>query len=310
MKIKSISYEKYTGNVYNFHCSPNENYYANNMLVHNCYKSNTANGKNMSFETFQKVITNINKNNTLTQVALGLDSTGESNPDLWKMCEWLRSIGIIPNGTVADISDETADKIAANFGACAVSIHQDKNECYNSVQKLISRSMKQVNIHHVIFEENYEETLQIIEDVKNDPRLSELNALVFLSLKKKGRATIGAFTQLSQDKFTNLVNISLEKGISIGFDSCSAHKFEKSIAGRADEEKLKTMSEPCESAAIFSSYINVDGKYFPCSFAEGMFEGIDVTNEPDFINKVWNGSMCGIRKEALSKNRECLYYQI
>ena len=35
MKIKSITYEKGNTKVYNFHCAPDENYYANGILVHN-----------------------------------------------------------------------------------------------------------------------------------------------------------------------------------------------------------------------------------------------------------------------------------
>lgn len=142
MKIKSISYEKYTGNVYNFHCVPSENYYANKILVHNCYKSNTLTGKNMSLETFKKIVNNLNKNKLLTQVAFGLGATAEENPELWDMCRWLRSEGIVPNGTVANISEETASKIASLFGACAVSIHHDKNICYNSVKKLTDKINK------------------------------------------------------------------------------------------------------------------------------------------------------------------------
>ena len=44
MKIKSITKEKFSGKVYNFHCLPNENYFADGVLVHNCYKSNKPNG--------------------------------------------------------------------------------------------------------------------------------------------------------------------------------------------------------------------------------------------------------------------------
>ena len=41
MKIKRINViENFEGKVYNFHCTPNENYFANGILVHNCYKGN------------------------------------------------------------------------------------------------------------------------------------------------------------------------------------------------------------------------------------------------------------------------------
>lgn len=59
MKITKIEKVKYDGNVYNFHCTPNENYMSENVLVHNCYKSNTKNGTNMSYQTFTKIFDNM-----------------------------------------------------------------------------------------------------------------------------------------------------------------------------------------------------------------------------------------------------------
>lgn len=48
--------------------------------------------------------------------------------------------------------------------------------------------------------------------------------------------------------------------------------------------------EPCEICR-FSSYVNVDGEYFPCSFVEGLpgwehgINVLDIQNEDDFIKK-------------------------
>lgn len=108
-----------------------------------CYKSNTPNGKNMSFETFKTVFDKISSNKILTQLAFGLDSQATSNPDLWRMMQYCRDNGVIPNLTVADISDETADKIASIAGACAVSRYANKNVCYDSVKRLTDAVLKQ-----------------------------------------------------------------------------------------------------------------------------------------------------------------------
>ena len=70
-----------------------------------CYKSNTSVGKNMSLQTFRDLIEKIDVEKNLTQVAFGLGSTGEENPELWDMCKFLRSRYIVPNGTVANISN-------------------------------------------------------------------------------------------------------------------------------------------------------------------------------------------------------------
>lgn len=173
-----------------------------------CYKSNTPNGKNMSFETFKKMIDKFPtyeqelvvivvdnqygfgyppKGNVktkkgdklakdikegdildiykkewshspqivtavrakkkkvpfLTQVAIGADSKAESNPDLWKMMDYCRKKGVIPNITVAQITDKTADKLVDKCGAVAISRYDDKNICYDSVKKLNKAILRQ-----------------------------------------------------------------------------------------------------------------------------------------------------------------------
>jgi len=287
-----------------------------NMGCPYCYKSNTPQGKNMSLETLKVLITKIDTKKLLTQVAFGLGATAEENPDLWAMCDWLRGQGIIPNGTVANITDATADKISSKFGACAVSFHGSKDLCYNSVKKLTDRGMKQANIHHVIHSGNFEETLGLIHDIKTDPRLSELNAIVLLSLKVKGRAVGNAFKPLSQEKFSILASELTKSGINFGMDSCSSHKymsFVKTTDLLTEDEKLRhtMMVEPCESQSIFSSYFNVNAEYFPCSFAEGIVPAVKVLDCKDFISEVWDGpAMTDMRNRALACNRDCLFFKI
>lgn len=45
MKIKSIKTIPYNGKVYNIGVSDNNNYYANSILVHNCYVSAASSGE-------------------------------------------------------------------------------------------------------------------------------------------------------------------------------------------------------------------------------------------------------------------------
>ena len=254
-----------------------------------CYKSNTPCGVNMTFDTFKTIIDKMSK--TLTQIAFGADSHAESNPDLWKMMEYSRSIDIVPNITIAEITDEVADKLAKYCGATAVSRYQDKNICYDSVKKLTDRGMTQINIHQLVAAETYDQVMETIKDRMSDPRLSKLNAIVLLSLKQKGRGV--NFTRLSEEKFKSIVDFSIENKIGIGFDSCSAPKFLNAVQDHKDFEHFKTISDSCESQRM-SSYINVEGKYFPCSFAEdlkGWNNGLDVVNCKDFLNDIWYNNL-------------------
>lgn len=278
-----------------------------------CYKGNTPNGDNMTIDTFNILLSKLPK--TVTQIAFGADATCTMNPDIWKIMEATRDNGIVPNITVADISDDVADKLANYCGAVACSRYADKNICYDSVKKLTDRGMKQVNIHQMISKETFNQALETIADFKNDPRLANLNAIVFLSLKTKGRGKRG-FTQLSHEEFAELTNLCLNSNIPFGFDSCGAQKFLKSLGGvdTIRRKVLEMSAEPCESS-LFSTYIDVFGVFHPCSFSPNTDawgkEGLDVLSCEDFIKDIWNHERTKQFRETLLKgHRNCPLYTI
>lgn len=277
-----------------------------------CYKSNGPKGHNMSFETFKKILDRMPR--TLTQCAFGADAQAESNPDLWKMMDYCRehkTNSIVPNITVADISDETADKLKAHCGAVAVSRYADKNICYDSVKKLTDRGLQQTNIHMMISQETLGQATETVMDYVNDSRLANLNAIVLLSLKKKGRGK--GFTPLTYEQFRELIDLAFEHDVPIGFDSCSAPKFLKAIEGREDYDRLYQLCEPCEST-LFSSYISTEGSFHPCSFAEGdgdWIDGIDVVNCKDFVKDIWtNPRVNKFRHSLLNNKRNCPIFEV
>jgi MoaA/NifB/PqqE/SkfB family radical SAM enzyme len=274
-----------------------------------CYKSNTPNGTNMTFDTFKTILDKMPK--TLTQIAFGADAQATSNPDLFKMMEYARSKEIIPNITVADISDDTADRLVKLCGAVAVSRYADYNICYNSVKKLIDRGLKQVNIHFMLSKETFEQAFDVIDDYRNDTRLNGLNAIVFLSLKQKGRGV--KFNSVTQEEFKELIEYAFDNDTPIGFDSCSAHKFLNAVKDRENYKQLEMLAEPCESS-LFSAYIDVDGFFHPCSFASGTDqwkEGLDVVGCKNFISDIWNNERTiKFRNNLLKCKRQCTIYTI
>jgi len=157
----------------------------------------------------------------------------------------------------------------------------------------------------MICQETYEKAFEIMKDIKSDPRLEKLNAIVFLSLKTKGRSK-GRF-QLSQEQFSNLTNYALENNVSFGMDSCSAQKFTKAIEGHANEAQMNQSAEPCESS-LYSSYIDVKGDFYPCSFSPGTpgwETGISVLDCDDFIKDVWFSDRVRKFSEGVIKCRNC-----
>lgn len=270
-----------------------------------CYKGNTKNGHNMLLETFKGILDKMEYNGTpfLTQIAFGADAGATSNPNLFDMMRYARSKGIVPNITVADITDTTADTLVELCGAVAVSRYTNKNKCYDSVKKLTDRGFKQTNIHVMLSQETLEQVWETIKDYKDDERLRGLNAIVILSLKKKGRGL--NHKPVSQFQFNELVKYSLDNGVPLGFDSCSAPKFLKAVEDHPQRAKFEMLAEPCEST-LFSSYINVDGEFFSCSFCEdnkSFGKGIKVLEHQDFIQEVWMGESTKVWRQRLLDRR-------
>lgn len=273
-----------------------------------CYKSNTAEGKNMKFETFKMILDRIPKN--LTQMAFGVGDL-DANPDLWKMFQYCLKRNVIPNITINGmrINPNLASKLAKYCGAIAVS-HYNDEVCFDAVKILKENGVKQINIHKLIAKETLKSSLHLIKSLETDKRLNGLNALLFLSLKQKGRGR--DLQPLTKMEFSKLINFALEKEILFGLDSCSAIKFLDLIKGKKEEKVLRSMVEPCEGAC-FSYYVNVDGKGYPCSFLENdnSLQEIDLLNINDFLNTVWFGSINKKFREKLIENeRICPRYQI
>ena len=288
-----------------------------------CYKSNSSYGHNMSFKTFKHIFDMLNKNKTLTQIAFGADASLESNPDIWKMFEYCRENYVVPNVTVADISPDTAKKIVEMCGAVAVSWYPDLNcdRCFDTVRLLIDESKKQnknmqVNIHALLSKSTIEYFPSLVASYRCDKRLDGMNAIVLLSLKKKGRGK--NYDIASQDDFEHLIDTFLANKVSFGMDSCSANKFLTYLSKHPELDYMKAMIEPCEST-LFSSYINCKGIYYPCSFMEGegeWKEGIDLKDITDFENEVWNHEkVVAFRNAAINKIKcngcnSCPYYEV
>ena len=268
-----------------------------------CYKSNGNHGHNMSLETFKKVFDKLPS--SIGQIAFGC-GTLRRHPEMWEIFKYAKDNGVTPNLTInGDVDDDEFDKISEMCGACAVSIY-DKNLSYDAIKKLTDRGMKQVNIHYMISQETYEKAFEIMDDIKTDPRLEKLGALVFLSLKTKGRSK-GKFHQLTQDQFSNLTNYALTNSVPMGFDSCSAQKFMKAIKGHVNEEKMIQCAEPCEST-LYSLYVDVNGNFFPCSFSpdtEGWEKGLSVIDCNDFIEDIWQNEKTKKFREGVIKCRNC-----
>lgn len=286
-----------------------------------CYKGNTSSAPtNMSFETFKRIFNKMPK--SLTQIAFGISGV-QTNPDFLAMMQYARKQGCIPNFTLSgkDLTYPIARECAKVIGAVAVSAYQsDKNVCYDTVRTFTNLGITQTNIHLMVSVETLDFVYEVLTDSKSDPRLQCLNSIVFLSVKPKGRAK-GHFTPLSADEYERLIRHCFAIDANIGFDSCAASKYEYAVNRMDIPDKHKKhmllFAESCESFGIFSSYIDVNGQFYPCSFASGepgWEEGIDVLGCEDFMRDVWfSDKLNKYRKMSMSTCyssgcRKCLIF--
>ena len=257
-----------------------------------CYKTNTKVGRNMSFETFKTIFDKLPK--TLTQIAFGIGNLS-ANPDLVRMFDYCHdneyNPGVVPNLTINgwELDDEWVQILSSTLGGIAVSRYENKDVCYDAVKKLTDAGMAQVNTHMVLSDQSLKDCYQLIDDAVSDPRLAKMKAIVFLTLKPKGKRN-KMTTLKSVDEYRKLVTYAFERDIGIGFDSCSAPTFLAAMKEHPKFEQFAQLSESCEST-LFSSYINVAGEFYPCSFTEGergWETGLNVVDAENFDRNIWN----------------------
>ncbi len=270
-----------------------------------CYKSNSPQGKNMSFETFRQIFDRIGTKN-LTQIAFGIGDI-DSNPDLYEMFAYCRGNGVIPNVTINGwrMTDHHYNMLARLCGAVAVS-HYDDEHCFNAVQELTSRGMEQINIHKLLAEETLTDCHWLVDRIgTKHPQLKDLNAIVFLLLKPKGdRNSLRSIHSLQE--YEELFKHAKRLGVQFGMDSCSAPNLLKAT----EDKNLFSIEsvEPCEST-LFSLYINVDGAAFPCSFTEGQpgwETGVPILEQDSFLGSVWfSRQLSSWREKILQSSQSC-----
>lgn len=273
-----------------------------------CYKSNTGCGSNMNLETFKTIFHKLPRN--LTQIAFGIGDI-DSNPDLWDIMSYCRNNSynmVVPNITTngMGVDEEVAKKLAETCGAVSVSRYHINDVCYDAIDRLSKAGLKQVNIHQLLSQENYESCFKLLDDIENDPRLKGLNAVVFLMLKPKGdRNKFHPIKDL--DKFNALIKTAQDRGIRVGMDSCTAPLMLK-FAESMGQQNIISSIEPCEST-LFSIYINSDAEVFPCSFTEGTTgweKGISMLDVEDFLKDVWYSERLeGWRSGLLESSSGC-----
>ncbi len=177
-----------------------------------------------------------------------------------------------------------------------VAVSCNKHEvCYQGIEAFTREASDlQVNIHYILAEETIPGAYKLIDDVSKDARLKNFRdsggAIVFLKFKDKSRCGLMQ-PVTNMETFSALMGYAQQRNVALGFDSCGAPMYLKHINGDANEAKLRECVDTC-CACLWSSYFNVYGYYYPCSFLEGeaqegWSDGIDVLCCNNFMRDVW-----------------------
>ena len=71
---------------------------------------------------------------------------------------------------------------------------------------------------------------------------------------------------------------------------------------------MRTYIEPCESGGKYSSYININSDYFPCSFSEGQGDwknGLSVSKCENFMKDIWFNEKTKKFGDEVKRCRKC-----
>jgi len=266
-----------------------------------CYKCNNISSpkKVMTLEQFKEVFKQLPK--MLTQIAFGITDI-YANPDFFEIMRYCRENGVIPNYTTHSLDlDKNAVKLTSELcGAVAISL-VNKEKSYDAVKAFTDAGMTQVNIHYMLSNLSYKEVFSLIDDVKKDPRLAKLNAIVFLQYKDKNPGSRHK-SLLDVEKYRKLITYCESNKVNYGMDSCSAGIFLAAIKGRDNEKQLEQFVDSCESLRM-SIYINVDCQVFPCSFCEKMPKwetGIKILELSNFDDIWFHSRVVEWRKDLIN----------
>ena len=157
-----------------------------------------------------------------------------------------------------------------------------------------------VNMHIVVSKDNMPHVEDVLKDIA-DGKVEGLRSVVLLRIKPCGRAK-NMDCIVTEDMYTKLVTFCLDHKISFGFDSCSATPVME-VLKKLGKGELCSCCEPCESSKL-SSYINVKGEYWSCSFAERT-DFISPINVLDYKSATewWNSEE--VLKVRYCKNPAC-----
>ena len=129
-----------------------------------CYASGNPHGLRYDniVEKAEQYFGTMNENQRPFQVAIGGESEPLEHPDFWQFCDYLQSIGIVPNYTTNGvlITQKQIDRTKQFCGGVAVTYHPHLTKFfYRAVDLLVENNVK-TNIHIIISDKHSVDILE------------------------------------------------------------------------------------------------------------------------------------------------------
>jgi radical SAM protein with 4Fe4S-binding SPASM domain len=254
-----------------------------------CYRDSVPAGGLMSLEEYDFVLYQLQSPRwgSVFQVALGGGEPLE-HPHLLEFLRLTRTRGVIPNfttnGELLDRSLVTA--LAGLAGAVAISIPRLEALDPRKVALLAGAGLR-ANLHYVLERRNLEEATAIVEG-RFDGLLADVNAVIFLTYKPRGRGTADRCLREGPELDRFLVAIDARRsGVRIGFDACFVPLLLRST--RIDP----SLVDACE-CGFFSVYVDEQLQVKPCSFACGDAQTFSLRELP--FSEIWERLLAPFRE--------------
>lgn len=260
-----------------------------------CYRESLDNKSFMSLEEYEFVLSSLKseKWGSVFQVALGGGEPLE-HPDIIEILNISISKGIVANFTTngIHINDEIATKMKNKVGAVAISVSKASEINKNKIKILTDQGIK-TNIHFVLDNQSIDDAIDILKG-NYDGELENINGLIFLTYKPKGRAGLSKCLKMDEklDKFIELIDKG-KTSVRIGFDACFVPVLMKYT--KTDTDYI----DSCE-CGFFSVYIDEKLNVKPCSFANDDRFTYNL-REYDFQN-IWMDKYDIYRKDIMKNN--------
>lgn len=174
MRIKSIKRKTYKGKVYNIGTPPIHNYYANGLLVHNCYQGSTKAGKHASIEDIEATFKQLAEMDVF-EVAIGGGEPTE-HPQFKEILELAVKYNLTPNFTTFSVAwlkdDNLLDVIRTYVGGIGVSVHTESDlSKVEKISKVIANTFHNsvtIIAQHVVGTTTIDETCRILNNVRTN----------------------------------------------------------------------------------------------------------------------------------------------